>query len=790
MRRMRAIAGLSVLFMTVGLLLGSLSPASQAGAGAAGGPLSWFAGGNGQQGAIKAMASYGVDLYAGTLHWTSGCEVWCYDGSDWTRVAIGGFGDTDNKGVVSMAVFNSELYAGTLNWVSGCEVWRYDGTDWTRVQSGGFGSGDNHSVSSMAVFGGALYAGLENHVSGCQVWRSADGSTWNRVSADGFGDGGNADASSMAVHDSMLYVGTFNPDTGCEIWSSADGATCNQANDDGFSDGHNGTVSSLRSFKGKMYAGTWNNRTGCEVWRRDGPNPADWTQLGGDGFGNKNNVDASSMSVFDSCLHVGTYNHDTGCGIWRSADGDSFQQVNTGGFGDTNNLDASSMATHGGSLYVGVADWERGCEMWRTAGQGGQPYTDWAQVSFNGFAGATWYVAEGSTYGGFETWILVQNPGSGTAHVTLTYMTGEGEKEGPATDVPPGSRVSVNVADTVESFNVSTEVNSDKPVVVERALYYNCRQCATGSLGATCADTNWYVAEGSTYGGFETWILVQNPGSEPAEVNLMYYTDSGMVSGPIITVQPGCRETVNVADTVETFEVSTEVTSDNPVVVERALYYNNRQCATGSVGATGTHTDWYVAEGSTYGGFETWILVQNPGSEPAEVNVTYQTGWGEVSGPTLTVGAGCRESINVADTVETYTVSTQVTSDNPVVVERALYYDNRQCATGSLGAGFTGTTWYVAEGSTYGGFETWILVQNPGEDTAHVTLTYMTGEGEKEGPGIEVAPGCRVSVNIADTVDTYNVSTQVTSDKPVVVERALYYNERQCATGSVGFDVN
>ena len=789
MKRMGTIVWLSVLVMTAGLLLGAFSPVGGVETGVAGGPTPWFAGGNGQQGAINAMASYGTDLYAGTLHWLSGCEVWRYDGTDWTRVATHGFGDANNDGVASMAVFNSELYAGTMNWVSGCEVWRYDGTDWTRVATGGFGNAGNQSVSSMAVFDGALYAGLENHQDGCEVWRSADGSTWNRVATGGFGDADNVDASSMAVS-GELYVGTHNTVTGCEVWRSADGVNYNQVNDDGFSDENNGTVSSLRSFMGKIYAGTWNNGTGCEVWRFDGPNPADWTQLGGDGFGSKHNVNASSMSVFDSCLYVGSYNHDYGCGVWRSADGDSFQQVNTGGFGETNNLDASSMAAYGSNLLVGTTDLERGCEVWRTAGAGGPPYTDWAQVSFNGFAGATWYVAEGSTYGGFETWILVQNPGTETAHVTFTYMTGEGEKEGPATDVPPGSRVSVNVADTVESFDVSTEVNSDKPVVVERALYYNQRQCATGSLGATGMSTNWYVAEGSTWGGFETWILVQNPGSEPAEVNLKYYTDKGMEFGPVITVQPGTRRSVNVADTVETPEVSTGVTSDNPVVVERALYYNNRQCATGSVGATDTDTNWYVAEGSTYGGFETWILVQNPGSEPAEVNLKYYTDKGMEFGPVITVQPGTRRSVNVADTVETPEVSTGVTSDNPVVVERALYYNNRQCATGSVGSTNTGVTWYVAEGSTWGGFETWILVQNPGAQTASVTLTYMTGEGELQGPAFELAPGCRESVNVADTVETYDVSTQVTSDRAVVVERALYYNGRQCATGSVGFDVN
>ena len=146
-------------------------------------------------------------------------------------------------------------------------------------------------------------------------------------------------------------------------------------------------------------------------------------------------------------------------------------------------------------------------------------------------------------------------------------------------------------------------------------------------------------------------------------------------------------------------------------------------------------------------------------------------------------------SVNVADTVQTYNVSTKVTADNPVVVERALYYGDRTCATGSIGVSDPATEWYLAEGATAGGFETWILVQNPGEDVAHVTLTYMTEAGETAGPVLDIPPQSRMSVNVAETVQTFSVSTLVTADNPVVVERALYYGGRICATGSVGFNV-
>lgn len=100
----------------------------------------------------------------------------------------------------------------------------------------------------------------------------------------------------------------------------------------------------------------------------------------------------------------------------------------------------------------------------------------------------------------------------------------------------------------------------------------------------------------------------------------------------------------------------------------------------------------------------------------------------------------------------------------------------RTCATGSVGVTGSSGTWYLAEGATLGGFETWILVQNPGDETAHVTLTYQTGEGEKPGPTFDLAPRSRTSVNVADTVQTYDVSTTVSSDEPVVAERAVYWS--------------
>jgi len=37
---------------------------------------------------------------------------------------------------------------------------------------------------------------------------------------------------------------------------------------------------------------------------------------------------------------------------------------------------------------------------------------------------------------------------------------------------------------------------------------------------------------------------------------------------------------------------------------------------------------WYLAEGCTAGGFQTWVLVQNPGTRPVDVTMELQTAQG------------------------------------------------------------------------------------------------------------------------------------------------------------------
>ncbi len=112
----------------------------------------------------------------------------------------------------------------------------------------------------------------------------------------------------------------------------------------------------------------------------------------------------------------------------------------------------------------------------------------------------------------------------------------------------------------------------------------------------------------------------------------------------------------------------------------------------------------------------------------------------------------------------------------PVAVERSMYGLDRAWGTCSIGTTPPAVAWFLAEGCT-DGMDTWILVANPGGTAATVSLALDTGEGQQAPAPLQnvvVPAGSRVSFHLNDFLTTYNVSTKVTSDKPVICERAMY----------------
>jgi hypothetical protein len=227
---------------------------------------------------------------------------------------------------------------------------------------------------------------------------------------------------------------------------------------------------------------------------------------------------------------------------------------------------------------------------------------------------------------------------------------------------------------------VSTRVESDQPIAATRDMRWGDPVYgSTLERGAPAASTTWYFAEGAT-GVFNEYLLIENPNFEAATVTIDYLRAAGAPIAQTIEIPGLARQTIDVKSVpgLASAEVAAVVSSDLPVVAERSMYvsFSNRlfDAGTAGLGATSLSTTWHFAEGAT-GFFETFLLLGNPGGSDAHVSVDYRLSNGTSIPKTYTVPARARRTISVAfedPALAAATFSTTVSSDQPIVAERAM----------------------------------------------------------------------------------------------------------------------
>jgi hypothetical protein len=305
----------------------------------------------------------------------------------------------------------------------------------------------------------------------------------------------------------------------------------------------------------------------------------------------------------------------------------------------------------------------------------------------------TWYLPEGSTNWGFETWLLIQNPGATDADCTVTYMI---EGEGPRVihhTVPANTRQTFNMETDIGKKDASIKVESPVPVIPERAMYRNNRREGHDSIGTTAPAQDFFLAEGTTAWGFTTYVLVQNPQDTATDVTVTYMTPGGPRVQPTIQMPPNSRKTIRVNDIagVNNTDLSTQVHGSQPIIAERAMYWGANtplgEACHDSIGMASSHKSFYLPDGETSNGRETWTLVQNPNNSDVTVEITYLTPTGQGDQTfTDTVPANSRKTYNMADKVSNSRAAVMVTSQGlPIMVERAMYWNNRGAGTDTIG---------------------------------------------------------------------------------------------------------
>jgi hypothetical protein len=322
------------------------------------------------------------------------------------------------------------------------------------------------------------------------------------------------------------------------------------------------------------------------------------------------------------------------------------------------------------------------------------------------------------------------------------------------------------------------------------------------SIKATFAHDGYtfYFAEGYTGEGFQEYLCLGNPGTVAADVLITYLFPDGTALDQGLSVPASSRATVDVNVAVGAGrEVSARIVSDQPVVVERPMYFDHRGEITGghdAVGATAPATSWYFAEGYTGAGFEQYVCVLNPGDADADLTFRYQTQEaGEIAREGYSVPARSRSTFKVNDMLgDGYQNSLKLESSQPVVAERSMYFDylgpsgdlhwtGGHCVTGIPALL---KEYYFAEGNSRSDFHEYLALQNPGETGIIVDAVYQMGDGQ--GSRVEksyaVGPGERATVPVWNEVEAErDVSVRLSSDSLFLAERPMYFDYQGMWTG-------
>ena len=394
--------------------------------------------------------------------------------------------------------------------------------------------------------------------------------------------------------------------------------------------------------------------------------------------------------------------------------------------------------------------------------------------------------------GGANGAVVIANAGQKPLAGRITVVPSEGEPKARDVAVSALGRTSTRLTDVVTAPYASAMVELDGGSAVVELV-------GTGPLGETVtpcasnASTTWYFAEGVTTKDALEVITLFNPFPEDAVVDMVFTTEEGEVTPQALTglsVRGRGMAAINVGEHVQRrLSVSARITARaGRLVAARLQAFDGTEGRKGlslGLGAAAPGDVWYFPEGFLVDGLTERFQVFNPGDAEARVQLELSLEQGVAEPILLTVPPQSRVTVTANDEARipksvAHAVTVRSTNGVPVVAERTVDAGSPAPRAGlaiALGARLSARSWVVAAGQVDEANDQWLVLQNPGGQTARITVSVLD-DGRAVGPpaleSIEVGAKTRRGIKLNDSVRKGAAALLVTADQPVVVERDYY----------------
>jgi hypothetical protein len=437
-------------------------------------------------------------------------------------------------------------------------------------------------------------------------------------------------------------------------------------------------------------------------------------------------------------------------------------------------------------------------------------------ASREGALSSAFYCAGGAATTGaiFDSTLAIANPGASEAKVIVTVypaaLPGDAAGTAAVTSLKPvrrpfvvgaHSRADVHLADIQASpFAAALVETSDPDIAVERRVASADRNSTSSSPCASSASNAWYLPTGTTTRDARELLAVFNPFPAAAVIDVSFQTSDGFRNPPELQGFPipgGQLRMLDISQAAPRIEqlAGTVSVRTGRVIVDRLQSFdgsdpNHPPGLAATLGAPAPAPVWTFGTGEVADGLNETITVTNPSSTDAQAQLEVvfddPATNGAVDPIPLSIPARgyaqvtMRDQTRVPPNVE-HSVTVRSLGGGGLVAERVMTAaapDSHRGYAPSIGAPLVATRWVLADGRAIPGqIGEYVMIVNPNQEAiARVRITALLGNATPiDGlQDVEVAPGGRITVQLAQHISADNLPVIVEADRNVVVERGLY----------------